>query len=367
MGAARYRARARPRRVLRCTGATVTATNNATNIQTIRQTTTAGYSRWCRSNPASTASRIARWFPDVRAGRRHRRRVSVVGLNATAQVGNITQEVVVTAEAPPLATADARLGQTIRSDVYSALPLVMNTGGPRDPTAFMSIMPGVQSIGRWGNVMGGRTLRPTCTSKDSNHQRGLQGEGRNLSFGISVEAIDQFQVETSGYCRDVQRPGRIELRRQVGNEHVRGAGFEYFRHRRSTPRATSRPPSPTTTSTNTAPPRGPDCQEQDVLLPRLRRLPRPPAVGLDAVVDSNARAAQRRFQRAARDDLRSAHDTAQSERHRFVRDPFRATGFQRIASRHLEELPVVPPGADQSSLRTTISEDLCPSVSTTSA
>ena len=37
--------------------------------------------------------------------------LGVVGLNATLQVGNITQEVVVTAEAPPLATADARLGR----------------------------------------------------------------------------------------------------------------------------------------------------------------------------------------------------------------------------------------------------------------
>jgi hypothetical protein len=48
--------------------------------------------------------------------------LSVVGLNATLQIGNITQEVVVTAEAPPLATADARLGQTIRNEVYTALP-----------------------------------------------------------------------------------------------------------------------------------------------------------------------------------------------------------------------------------------------------
>jgi hypothetical protein len=72
------------------------------------------------------------------------------------EVGAIKQEVVVTAEPLPLATSDARLGQTLRNDVYTALPLVMNTGGPRDPTQFMFPMPGVQSIGRWGNVMGGQ-------------------------------------------------------------------------------------------------------------------------------------------------------------------------------------------------------------------
>ena len=65
-------------------------------------------------------------------------------------VGGITQEVTVSATPPTLRTADGRLGETIRNEVYTALPLVMNTGGPRDPTQFMFLMPGVQSIGRWG-------------------------------------------------------------------------------------------------------------------------------------------------------------------------------------------------------------------------
>ena len=79
-------------------GATVTATNVATGIQTIRQTTTPACSRWCRCRPASiasrsrsTASRLSSRDGIIVDG------LGVVGLNVTLQVGDITQEVLVTA------------------------------------------------------------------------------------------------------------------------------------------------------------------------------------------------------------------------------------------------------------------------------
>src|SRR4029078_13191094 len=111
----------------------------------------------------------------------------------------IKQEVVVTAAAPLLGAADARLGQTIRNELYTSLPLVMKTGGPPDPTAFMFLMPGVQSVGRWGNVMGGQDFTTDMYVEGIPITNAVvQGEGRNLSFCISVAAVDQFQVETSG-------------------------------------------------------------------------------------------------------------------------------------------------------------------------
>ncbi len=170
------------------------------------------------------------------------------------QIGTITQEVLVTAEAPPLATADARLGQTIRNEVYTALPLVMNTGGPRDPTAFMFIMPGVQSIGRWGNVMGGQDFTTDMYIEGhSDHQR--RGPGRRPE--PVVRHLGRGDRSVSGgnerHRGDVQRAGRIQLRRQVGDQHVpRRRGSSSSGTRRSTRRRTSRAPSRTTTSTNTA-------------------------------------------------------------------------------------------------------------------
>jgi len=156
----------------------------------------------------------------------------VVGLNVTLKVGGITQEVTVSATPPMLRTADGRLGQTIRNDVYTALPLVMNTGGPRDPTAFMFLMPGVQSVGRWGNVMGGQDFtNDTYVEGVPITNSVVQGEGRNLSFGISVEAIDQFQVETSGTAVMYNGQGASNYVVKSGTNQLRGTAFEFFRNK----------------------------------------------------------------------------------------------------------------------------------------
>ncbi len=214
-------------------GATVTATNVATGIQTVRQTTQAGVFALTPLQPGEYRVTVSLdGFQTFARNGVIVDALSVVGLNATLQIGNITQEVVVTAEAPPLATADARLGQTIRNEVYTALPLVMNTGGPRDPTAFMFLMPGVQSIGRWGNVMGGQDFTTDMYVEGIPITNAVvQGEGRNLSFGISVEAIDQFQVETSGTAVTFNGQGASNYVVKSGTNSFRGAGFEYFRHK----------------------------------------------------------------------------------------------------------------------------------------
>src|SRR5712691_12843745 len=207
-------------------GATVTATNVATGIDTIRQTTDAGVYAVTPLSPGQyritvTLDGFQTFVRDgiiVDA-------LSVVGLNDTLKVEGINQEVVVTATAPSLATADARLGQTIRNDVYTALPLVMNTGGPRDPTAFMFLMPGVQSIGRWGNVMGGQDFTTDMYVEGIPITNAVvQGEGRNLSFGISVDAVDQFQVETSGTAVMFNGQGASNYVVKSGTNIFRGGG-----------------------------------------------------------------------------------------------------------------------------------------------
>ena len=131
-------------------GATVTATHAATGIVTSRQATTAGV--YALSPLAPGEYRVTVTLQGFQTFVQEAVVVDalgVVGLNVTLKVGAITQEVTVSASPPMLRTADGRLGQTIRNDVYTALPLVMNTGGPRDPTSFMFLMPGVQSVGRW--------------------------------------------------------------------------------------------------------------------------------------------------------------------------------------------------------------------------
>ena len=214
-------------------GATVTATNVATGVATTRVTTAAGVYAVSPLPPGEyrVEVRLEGFQPYVRETVLVDA-LAVVGLNVTLEVGGLAQEVTVSAESPTLRTADARLGQTIRNDVYTALPLVMNTGGPRDPTAFMFLMPGVQSIGRWGNVMGGQDFaNDTYIEGVPITNAVVQGEGRNRSFGVSVEAIDQFQVETSGTAVMYNGQGVSNYVVKSGTNTFRGSVFEFFRHK----------------------------------------------------------------------------------------------------------------------------------------
>jgi outer membrane receptor protein involved in Fe transport len=59
----------------------------------------------------------------------------------------------------------------------------------------------------------------------------VQGEGRNLSFGISVEAVEQFQVETSGTAVMYNGQGVSNYVVKSGTNTFRGSAFEYFRNK----------------------------------------------------------------------------------------------------------------------------------------
>jgi outer membrane receptor protein involved in Fe transport len=214
-------------------GATVTATHSATGVITTRTTTPSGVYTVSPLPPGSYRVQVS-----LTGFQTHVQEnvvvdaLAVVGLNVTLQVGPMAQEVMVSAAPPLLSTADARLGQTIRNEVYTALPLVMNTGGPRDPTQFMFLMPGVQSVGRWGNVMGGQDFtNETYVEGLPITNSVVQGEGRNLSFGISVEAVEQFQVETSGTAVMYGGQGASNYVVKSGTNRFRASGFEFFRHK----------------------------------------------------------------------------------------------------------------------------------------
>ena len=331
-------------------GATVTATNVATGVDTVRQTTAAGVYALTPLQPGTYRVTVSLdgFGTFIRDGIIVDG-LAVVGLNVTLQVGGLTQEVLVSAAPPPLASADARLGQTIRNDVYTALPLVMNTGGPRDPTAFMSLMPGVQSIGRWGNVMGGQDFTTDMYLEGIPITNAVvQGEGRNLSYGISVEAIDQFQVETSGTAVMFNGQGASNYIMKSGTNQFRMSAFEFFRNKALDAKAyfaTIKPDDNQSEYGVTA--GGPIQKEPDVFLRDLRRVSRSPADRVRADVGPDSGAAKRRFQRVAGDDLRSADHEAEPERYRLCPGP---VSQQRHSAGpdfvDLAVLPVVPARAD---------------------
>lgn len=212
-------------------GATVVATNVATGVETRRQTTEAGL-YVIAPLPAGvyTVSASAPGFRTVVQERVVVDALATVVVDLTLQLGETTESVTVSAAPPELNAADARLGQTMRNEMYTALPLSMG-GAPRNPQAFAFLLPGVQEGGRWGYISGGQSF-----SKDV-YIEGLpatdavqQGEGRYVSLAVSVESVEQFQVETSGQSVEYNGQGSENYVLKSGTNELHGSLFEYFRN-----------------------------------------------------------------------------------------------------------------------------------------
>ena len=185
-------------------GATVVATNVATRVESTRRTNEAGLYVISPLPPGEyTVSVSATGFQTLIQEKVIVDALSAVSVNLSLKVGNVT-DTVTGADAPPqLNTSDARLGTTIRNELYTNLPLATGTAvagsgigqGPRNPGAFIFLLPGVSEGNRWGTINGAQGFSKDVFIEGVPITDPIQqGEGRTIALGVSVEAVEQFQV-----------------------------------------------------------------------------------------------------------------------------------------------------------------------------
>src|SRR3954470_10697582 len=220
--------------------ATVVAKNIATGVETTRQTTDAGLYVISPLPPGEyTITVTVSGFQTLIQEKIIVDALSNVGLNLNLKLGNVSETVTV-AEAPSqLNTTDARLGTTIRNELYTALPLAMGTAvagsgigqGPRNPGAFIYLLPGVTEGNRWGQINGAQGFSKDVFIEGVPVTDPIQqGEGRTISLSVSVEAVEQFQVETSGTGVEFNGQGAENYTIKSGKNQFHGSGFEYLRN-----------------------------------------------------------------------------------------------------------------------------------------
>jgi hypothetical protein len=217
-------------------GAIVSATNLATGSKSTRETSAAGIYVIPALPPGTyTVEVSAKGFQPLRQDNILVDALSTVGLNFTLSLGTTTEAVTVNAAAPTLNTEDARMGQTMRNEMYTALPLSMGVSGigagPRNAGAFIYLMPGVQEGNRWGTVNGSQGFAKDVYIEGVPITDPIQqGEGRAINLGVSVDAVEQFQVETSGTGVEFNGQGSENYVIKSGTNQFHGSLFEYFRN-----------------------------------------------------------------------------------------------------------------------------------------
>src|SRR5262245_36285346 len=221
-------------------GATVVATNVATRVESTRRTNEAGLYVISPLPPGEyTVSVSATGFQTLIQEKVIVDALSAVSVNLALKVGAVADTVTV-AEAPPqLNTTDARLGTTVRNELYTKLPLAMGTAvagsgigqGPRNPGAFIFLLPGVTEGNRWGQINGAQGFSKDVFIEGVPITDPIQqGEGRTIALGVSVEAVEQFQVETSGTGVEFNGQGSENYSIKSGTSQFHGSGFWFLRN-----------------------------------------------------------------------------------------------------------------------------------------
>jgi hypothetical protein len=225
--------------------AEVTATNSATQIKTVGKTTAAGDYHFSALDPGIyTVETKAQGFQPLKQENIHVNAMESQVYNPALTVaGAAPVEVTVTAEPPQLETSNATLGQTMEQETYSELPVEMGAYGQADQrraTDFAFLMPGVQGNNTNGNATTNVGIVNGSGSKGAASavyidgipfvRAGGNGDPRYVWSAISVDAIDQFQVQTVGYSAMYEGQGVMNYSIKPGGLKYHGTAYEFIRN-----------------------------------------------------------------------------------------------------------------------------------------
>jgi len=225
-------------------GAQVTVTSSATGVSTKTTSTSSGDFSVSTLDPGKyTVVVTANGFETLTQKNVQVNALETQTLNPRLTVGSSSETVEVTAAPPQLETTNAQLGATLENEMYSALPIEMGAYGQPDQrraTDFAALLPGVQFNETNGNattntgVVNGSGSRGAASAVyiDGIPFTNAAGEGdpRFVWTAISVDAVDQFQVETSGYPALYEGQGVENFNVKQGGNRYHGAVYEFFRN-----------------------------------------------------------------------------------------------------------------------------------------
>jgi hypothetical protein len=225
-------------------GAMVTATSTTQGTKIARTTSSSGDFDLPSLNPDIYRVTItAKGFQTLTQENVHVNALEVSDLPLTMTIGSESQSIDVSTAPPALETSNATLGATMENDVYSALPIELGSYASPDQrraTDFAFLMPGVQGNNTTGNpttnvgIVDGSGSRGAVTAIYIDGvpfvRAGGNGDPRFVWTAISVDAVNQFQVLTSGYSAIYEGQGVQNYSIKLGGNKYHGSVYEFFRN-----------------------------------------------------------------------------------------------------------------------------------------
>jgi|HubBroStandDraft_1064217.scaffolds.fasta_scaffold01018_11 hypothetical protein len=169
--------------------------------------------------------------------------LEVSTVNLGLALGTGSEVVTVTEAQEQLQTSNATLGATMAQETYSELPIAMGAGGQPDQrraSDYVLLMPGVQNNETNNNLTDNTGPIDGSGSKggaSSVYIEGIpffnvsqEGDNRFIWSAISVDAVNELQVQTSGYPAIYEGQGVQNFDLKRGTNTLHGSLYEYFRN-----------------------------------------------------------------------------------------------------------------------------------------
>jgi hypothetical protein len=226
------------------TNATVTATEVSTGVSATRSSNASGlYDISPLDAGVYMVTVTAKGFEKLTQANVHVNALEISDYDPVLTVGSSSETVTVSTLPPQLETSNAVLGATMEQEMYSALPIEMDAYGQADQrraTDYAFLMPGVQGNNTTGNPTTNTGIVNGSGSKGAVSdvyidgipfvRAGGNGDPRYVWTAISVDAVDQFQVQTSGYSAIYEGQGLQNYTVKQGGNAYHGSIYEFFRN-----------------------------------------------------------------------------------------------------------------------------------------
>jgi hypothetical protein len=157
---------------------------------------------------------------------------SVATIDVKLEVGNAQETVSVTAEAPVVETTRSSAASNVTEKAVANLPV-----NGRNFIDFTTLTPGVVRDTRGGDLSFAGQRGPSNTllvdGADANNLFFGQAVGRTgfRPYAFSEDAVQEFQVNTSGYAAEIGRAGggAVNVITRSGTNSFHGSAFEFYR------------------------------------------------------------------------------------------------------------------------------------------
>jgi hypothetical protein len=212
--------------------------NEATNDQRTQTTSSAGTFTFALVPPGSYRLEVqATGFKKyVRAVRVEVQQTAMI--EASLEVGALTESVDVKAETPLVQSSTSSLGQVIENKQIVDLPLV-----GRNTLSLIGLTAGAQPIGQFGGIPArtnayNQGFFSTSGSQVLTNETLIDGVPANAAlfnapaFVPVVDGVEEFKVQTNTLAAEFGRTGGgvVNLVTKSGSNKIRGSAYEFFRN-----------------------------------------------------------------------------------------------------------------------------------------